>query len=370
MHDLARTIIAYVLILGLLVFVHELGHYLAARWRGVKVDTFSIGFGPALYRWHDRVGTEWRLSAIPLGGYVKPHGFEGPDDATPEQKAAWEQGRTFHDKPVGSRAIVIVMGPVFNFAFAILLFTVLFCWVGKPELKNEIVEVVPGSPAAAAGIHPGDIITRIGDLAVFNYADVQAQTARHPGEHTTIAVRRDGHDMVLPVTLASEPGATANAPRVGRLGVVAQATPGRPMSFPRALKTGVHETWMVSVQTVEGLGQILTGHRSARELGGTIRIAQMSGEVARYGIASILSFMALLSVNLGLINLFPVPILDGGRLAFYAVEAVQGRPVSRRVQEISFQAGFALIAGLFLFSTFNDLSNLGLFGWLSGRRAG
>ncbi|AQS88354.1 zinc metallopeptidase [Neoasaia chiangmaiensis NBRC 101099] len=367
MHDLIRTIIAYVLILGLLVFVHELGHYLAARWRGVKVETFSIGFGPALYRWHDRVGTEWRLSAIPLGGYVKPHGFEGPEDATPEQQAAWEAGRTFHDKPVGSRVIVIAMGPVFNFVFAILLFTLFFALSGRPELKNEIAAVEAGSPAAQAGVKPGDVITRIGDLAVFNYADVQAQTASHPGLATTLGIRRNGADLTLPVTFATTPGKSPGSAPVGHLGVMAQAFPGKPMPVPKAFVAGVEETWTVSVETLQGLWQIVTGHRSARELGGTIRIAQMSGQVAQYGFASVVSFMALLSVNLGLINLFPIPILDGGRLAFYAAEAIQGRPVSRRVQEISFQAGFALIAGLFLFSTFNDLSNLGLFNWLSKR---
>ncbi|GAJ30624.1 RIP metalloprotease RseP [Acidomonas methanolica] len=365
MHDLIRTILAFALVMGLLVFVHEFGHYLGARWRGVKVDVFSIGFGPALYRWHDRAGTEWRLSAFPLGGYVKPHGFDDPEDASPEQKAAWIPGRTFHDKPVLSRAIVIAAGPLFNFGFAILLFTLLFMVAGKPELKNEIAQVMPGSPAEKAGLKPGDVVTRFGSLAIFNYADLQQQALHHPGETTTLEVRRDGHDLTLPVTLASVPGAKPGAPPTGRLGVAALAVPGKPMAFIQAARAGVEETWTVSVETLQGLGQILTGQRSAKELGGTIRIAQMSGQVAAYGFASIISFMALLSVNLGLINLLPVPILDGGRLAFYAIEAARGRPVSRRVQEISFQAGFAVIAGVFLFSTVNDLSNLGLFHWLA-----
>ncbi|AOX16319.1 RIP metalloprotease RseP [Kozakia baliensis] len=363
MHDLARTILAYVLILGVLVFVHEFGHYLAARWRGIKVDTFSIGFGPALYRWHDRVGTEWRLSAIPLGGYVKPHGFEGPDDATPEQKAAWIEGRTFHDKPVGSRALVIAMGPIFNFGFAILLFTLLFAFAGRPEVKNEVAQVEPNGPAAQAGVKPGDVITHLGTLPVFNFADVQAHASERPGAQTTLGIRRGGQDLTLPITLGTVPGTKKHGP-TGKIGVVYQMVPGKPLSPPQAFVAGVHETWMVSVQTLQGVWQIISGQRSTKELGGTIRIAQMSGQVAQYGFASIMSFMALLSVNLGLINLFPIPILDGGRLVFYIAESIQGRPVSRRVQEISYQAGFALIAGLFLFSTFNDLANLGLFHWL------
>lgn len=365
MHDLIRTLLAFALVMGLLVFVHELGHYLGARWRGVKVDVFSIGFGPALYRWHDRVGTEWRLSAFPLGGFVKPHGFEDPEDATPEQKAAWVPGRTFHDKPVLSRAIVIAAGPVFNFGFAILLFTLLFMMAGKPELKNEIAQVMPNSPAAAAGIKPGDVVTKFDGLAIFNYADLQHQAQTHPGVSTTVVVKRGDRELTLPVTLRSVPAKKAGAPPTGQLGIAALAVPGKPMSFPKAVVTGVEETWTVSVQTLQGLGQILSGQRSAKELGGTIRIAQMSGQVAAYGFVSIISFMALLSVNLGLINLLPIPILDGGRLVFYFVEAIRGRPVSRKVQEISFQAGFAVIAGVFLFSTFNDLSNLGVFHWLA-----
>lgn len=360
MHEFAVTILAFALILGVLVFVHEMGHYLAARWRGVKVDTFSIGFGPALYRWHDRTGTEWRISAIPLGGFVKPHGFEDPEDATPEQKAAWVPGQTFHDKPVGSRMLVIVMGPVFNFVFALLLFTVLYAALGKPELRNEIAQVVPHSAAEKAGLEKGDVITRLGTLDVFNFADIQAHAVKMPGEHTTLGIRRSGQTLSLPITLDRVAGKNG-APDTGSIGVMAELVPGKPMGVGQALKSGVQETWVVSVQTLQGVWQIVTGHRSAKELGGTIRIAQLSGQVAHYGFASILSFMALLSINLGLINLFPIPLLDGGRLVFYVAEAVRGKPVSRRVQEVSYQAGFAIIAALFLFSTFNDLSNLGLF---------
>lgn len=361
MHDILRTVAAYVLIFGVLVFVHELGHYLAARWRGVKVDTFSIGFGPALHRWHDKSGTEWRIAAFPLGGYVKPHGFEGPDDATEEQKAAWIPGRTFHDKPVGSRALVILGGPGFNFLFAILAFTVLFATVGKPMLKDEITQIAPGSAAEHAGMRPGDVITRIGALPVAGPEDVMGTVASRPGERTTLVVRRGGQEISLPVTL----GSTGKAGHeTGLLGVYFAAAPGHPEPLPKAFAMGLTETWNVSVKTLQGVWQILSGQRSARELGGTIRIAQLSGQVASYGFASVLSFMALLSINLGLINLFPIPMLDGGRLLFYAIEAIKGRPVSRRVQEIGMQVGMALIGALFLFSTLNDLTNIGLFHWL------
>jgi regulator of sigma E protease len=363
MPDLLRTILAFALVLGVLVFIHELGHYLAARWRGVHVEVFSIGFGRPLLRWHDKVGTEWRLCPIPLGGYIRPHGFDGPDDATPEQMATWQVGRTFHDKPVLSRAIVIVAGPVFNFLLAIVLFAGLFAVAGRPEIRNVVGQVMPDSAAAAAGVKPNDTIVRVGDHVVADVADIQARVSAEPGAKTDIVVRRDGQDLRLPVTVGSVTDGSGS--RVGQLGVMFTARVGKPMALPAAILAAGQETWRVTVQTLVGLWQMLTGQHSAKDLGGPLRIAQMSGQVAQYGVASLVSFMALLSINLGLINLFPIPVLDGGRLLFYALEAVLGRPVSRRVRDISFQAGFAVIAGLFLFSTFNDLSHFGLFRWVA-----
>lgn len=361
MHELIRTVLTFIVVLGVLVFIHELGHYLAARWRGVHVETFSIGFGPPLARWRDRTGTEWRIGPIPLGGFVKPHGFEGPEEATEEQKAAWQPGRTFHDKPVLSRAIVILAGPVFNFLLAFVLFSALFALTGRPSIHNEIAQVETGSAAAAAGMEKGDVILRIGDHEVHDVADLQATIASIPGSATILKVRRDGQEVSLPVTIGDSGG---NKPH-GLLGVMFATEISPPLPLPSAIVAGAKETWSVSVQTLDGLWQILTGRHTARDLGGPLKIAQLSGQVAQYGIASVLSFMGILSVNLGLINLFPIPVLDGGRLVFYILEAIRGRPVGRRVQEISFQVGFALIATLFLFSTFNDLSGFGVFRWLA-----
>ena len=365
---LLRTPLAFALVLGVLVFIHELGHYLAARWQGVHVEIFSIGFGPPLLRWHDRVGTEWRLCLLPLGGYVKPHGFEGPEDATPEAKAAWQAGRTFHDKPVGARAIVIIAGPVFNFLLAILLFTVLFAAVGRPSsmpvatMPPVVGELVANGAAAAAGLRPADRIEQVDGAPVATIADVQKRVVGMPGRQITLQVSRDGHDLSLPVTV----GHSGAGGHQGVIGVMFTMPPARPLSVPRAAVAGVSETWDVTVQTLSGIWQMIIGRQSADQLGGPLRIAQLSGQVAQLGVASMLSFIALLSINLGLINLFPIPILDGGRLVFYALEAVRGRPVPRQLQEYGFRAGFALIACLFLFVTFNDLSHLGLFQWVAG----
>jgi regulator of sigma E protease len=363
-HDYLRTLVSFVFVLGVLVTIHELGHYLAARWRGVHVEVFSLGFGPALFKWRDRTGTEWRVCPVPLGGYVRPHGFEGPDDATEEQKAAWIPGRTFHDKPVGSRAIVILAGPAFNFLLAFVLFTLLFATAGEPHVRDEVASVQSGSAAAAAGVRQGDVIARVGTHAVHGVEDILGEVTGHAGVQTTLTVRRDGQELVLPVTIGSVSD-SAGAPVHGQLGVTFAVDGGKPQPLPQAVASGAKATWNTTVRTLAGVWQILSGQHSAKEMGGPLKIAQLSGQVAQYGFASLLSFMALLSVNLGLINLFPVPLLDGGRLVFYAIEAVRGRPVSKRVQEISFQAGFAVLAGLFLFSTFNDLSGFGLFRWIA-----
>jgi regulator of sigma E protease len=364
--QLLRTPLAFVLVLGVLVFIHELGHYLAARWRGVHVEVFSIGFGTPLLRWHDRVGTEWRLCLLPLGGYVKPHGFEGPEEATPEAQAAWQPGRTFHDKPVGSRAIVILAGPVFNFLLAIVLFAGLFALVGRPSsapistMPPVVGELVAHGAAANAGLRPNDRIEQIEGRPMPTIADVQKQVLGLAGRQVTMQVSRDGRDLTLPVTVG------VAGSHKGVIGVMFMAPPARPLPLGQAVVAGLTETWNVTVQTLAGLWQMIIGRQSADQLGGPLRIAQLSGQVAQLGVASMVSFIALLSINLGLINLFPIPILDGGRLVFYAVEAVRGRPVPRRVQEYGFRAGFALIAGLFLFVTFNDLSHLGLFQWVAG----
>ncbi|MFT8419346.1 MAG: RIP metalloprotease RseP [Acetobacter sp.] len=364
-HDYLRTLISFVFVLGVLVTFHELGHYLAARWRGVHVEVFSLGFGPALFKWRDKSGTEWRVCPIPLGGYVRPHGFDDPEDATPEQKAAWIEGRTFHDKSVLSRAIVILAGPVFNFILAFALFVLLFATAGQPHVRNEVAAVLPGSAAQSAGVQAGDVILRVGTHDVTSVEATQAQVAQAPGQKTTLLVQRNGQRVDVPITIGSTQDSRGSGVARGLLGVEFAVEPGKALPLPQAITAGAQATWKTVVQTLAGVWQIFSGQHTARDLGGPLKIAQLSGQVAQYGFASLLSFMALLSVNLGLINLFPVPLLDGGRLVFYAIEAIRGRPVSKRVQEVSFQTGFALLAGLFVFSTFNDLSSFGLFRWVA-----
>ena len=363
-HDSLRAIIAFVFVLGVLVTIHEFGHYLAARWRGIHVEIFSIGFGPALVRWADRSGTEWRICCLPFGGYVLPHGMMNPETATPEERAVWIPGKTFHEKSVWSRAAVIVAGPLFNFLLSIVLLACLYSVTGMPRITNHVSTILPHSAAADAGLEKGDVITGIGGHSLDSVAAIQEEVSVSPGLKTTLSVTRDGNKLEVPVTIGSGTAKSGGSAH-GLLGVGFMVEKTPPLALPQAVIAGIKETWSMTKETVRGLWMILTGQHSARELGGPLKIAQLSGQVAQYGFASLLPFMALLSVNLGLINLFPIPVLDGGKLIFYIVEAVRGRPVPVKVQEVCFQFGLAAVAALFLFSTFNDLSSFGLFKWIT-----
>jgi regulator of sigma E protease len=361
--DLLRTLVSFAVVLGVLVFVHEMGHYLAARWRGVHVETFSIGFGQSLARWTDRRGTVWKLARIPLGGYVKLHGQERPQDATPEERAAWQSGRTFHEKSVWSRMIVIAAGPVANFVLAAVLFIGLFMTVGKPVAEPVIGKIMPNTVAASANLKPGDIIESIGGITVKNFTDIQHQVAPNPGKEVPLTVLR-GHDLImLRLKIGTTPD--GHGGEHGVLGIMEGAPSFTRLGPIDAVQQGLGETWTVGRETLNGLWQIVAHRTGLNELGGPLRIASLSGQVAALGIASLISFIAVLSVNLGLINLFPIPVLDGGHLLFYLAEAIRGRPISARAQEYGFRAGFALLLCLFVFATWNDVNQLGFVRWVT-----
>ncbi len=363
MSEFLRSVLSFVVVLGVLVFVHEFGHYLAARWRGVHVEAFSIGFGQSLFSRTDKHGTVWKVAWIPLGGYVKLHGQERPENVTPEDRAKWIAGRTFHEKSVGSRAIVVAAGPVANFLLAMVLFAALFATAGRPVMQPVVGEVVADSAAAHAGMRPDDRIVAIDGTPIATFEDIQKIISVRPGQTMPIAIERDGNEKTLTVT--TEAHATAGRPPVGMLGIKGGQVTYERMSLPAALWGGVAQTWDVTAETFQGLAQMLSGKRGTEDLGGPLRIAQLSGQVAELGVASLVSFIAVLSVNLGLINLFPIPVLDGGHLLFYFFEALRGKPLPRKAQEYGFRAGLAVLATLFLFATWNDLTNIGLFRWVA-----
>ena len=364
MPDFLRSAIAFVVVLGVLVFVHEFGHYLAARWRGVHVEAFSIGFGRPLARWTDRVGTEWRLCWLPLGGYVKMHGQERPEDASAEARASWQEGRTFHGKSVGSRAIVVAAGPVANFLLAMVLFALLFATAGRPVTLPQVGEVVADSAAAKGGMLTGDLVQSIDGAPIRRFEDIQRIVVAHPGDTLHLHVKRG--DGTVDLTIVPESHDAGGGRKIGLLGIRGGATIYERLSLPQAVVAGVAQTWDVTAQTFSGVMQMLSGARGTEDLGGPLRIAQLSGQVAELGAASLVSFIAVLSINLGLINLFPIPVLDGGHLLFYFAEAVRGRPLPTRALEYGFRAGFAVLGALFVFATWNDLSHLGLFRWVAG----
>ncbi|WP_270937278.1 RIP metalloprotease RseP [Falsiroseomonas oryzae] len=361
--DPIRTVLAFVVVLGVLVFIHELGHYLAARWRGVHVERFAVGFGRPLASWEDRRGTQWRIGWIPLGGYVKLHGQETPQDAPPEVQATWRVGETFHDKPVRDRAIVVAAGPIANFALAALLFGLLFATVGEPRTTAGVGTVAENSAAARAGLLPGDRIVALDGNAITRFEEVQRHIQPRAGQTVQVTVLRDGAER----TFAAVPDARGSADRpVGVLGVGAGPAEFERLDPFSAIWAGVVQTADVSWQTLAAVGQMITGSRGTEDLGGPLGIGKIAGDAAALGLPSLISFMAVLSVNLALINLFPIPILDGGHLLFYAAEAVRGRPLPPRAQEIGFRAGFALLITLFVFATWNDLTNLGVVRWAAG----
>ena len=358
-----RTPLAFIIVLGVLVFIHELGHYLAARWRGVHVETFSIGFGSALATWKDRHGTMWKLAWIPLGGYVKLHGQERPDDVPADVRALWQPGRTFHDKQVGSRAIVVAAGPVANIVLAAVLFAGLYAVVGRPVALPVVGEVLPNSAAAQAGLVVGDRIDAIGDQPIKRFEDIQRIVVANPGHQLTLHIERGNQSLDVAITPASK---ESGGQTTGVIGIRGGQTTFEPVPVWRAIPAGISQTWDVIVQTLAGVWQMIVSHHGADELGGPLRIAQLSGEVAQLGVASLVSFIAVLSVNLALINLFPIPVLDGGHLLFYLAEVIRGRPLPPRAQEYGTRAGFALLICLFVFATWNDLTHIGLFRWMAG----
>lgn len=367
-HGLIGYIIPFLFVLTIVVFFHELGHFLVARWAGVKVLTFSLGFGPELFGFNDRHGTRWKVSAIPLGGYVKFFGDESegstPSADTLQTMTAEERKVSFHHKKVGPRAAIVAAGPIANFLLAIVIFAALFTFFGKPSQTARVDSIQENSAASAAGFKPGDIVTAINGDAIESFTDMQRIVSTKAGTPLVFTVKRGDEVVKLNGTpqLREIKDTFGNVHRVGILGITRATGPGdtvtKPVNPATAVWLGVKETWFVVDRTVSYIGGIFTGRENADQVGGPIRIAQISGQVATIGLSALIHLAAVLSVSIGLLNLFPVPLLDGGHLLFYAVEAVRGKPLSERSQELGFRVGLALVLMLMLFATYNDILHL------------
>jgi len=371
-HALGGGLVAYVIpfifVLSLVVFFHELGHFLVARRCGVRIMVFSIGFGPEIIGFDDRSGTRWKISAIPLGGFVKFFGDDNaasvPDTARMAAMDAQERAQSFAFQPVYKRSAIVVAGPLANFVLAIVIFAGVFMLYGKQTMSARVDSVLPDSAAAAAGFKPGDLVVAIDGRPIDNFAEMQRIVSTSTGETLTIKVDRGGVPQVLKATpaLKEVKDNFGNVQRIGVLGISRSMAPEdlklHPVSPPQAIWMSIQETWSVIDRTLGYIGGVIVGREAANQLGGPIRIAQMSGQVASFGFVPLIQLAAVLSVSIGLLNLFPIPLLDGGHLLFYAIEALRGRPLSERAQEVGFRIGLAIVLMLMIFATFNDIVHL------------
>ena len=358
----------FLFVLTVVVFFHELGHFLIARLCGVKIDAFSIGFGRELLGFTDRRGTRWKLCVIPLGGYVRFHGDDSVA-STPDAKAIAKMGEqekrvSFFHQSVGKRAAIVAAGPIANFILAVVIFSAVFMVYGRQVTTPRVDAIQPASVAAEAGFRPGDLILSIDGRRIENFGDMQRIVGASPNVPLKFTVERDGREITLAATpaLREIKDNFGNTHRVGMLGISRSAT-AKDVVTERygpieSLRLGAQETWFVIERTLSYIGGIVTGREAADQLGGPIRIAQVSGQVASVSFAALLHLTAVLSVSIGLLNLFPVPLLDGGHLVFYAIEAIRGRPLSDRAQEFGFRVGLALVLMLMLFATWNDILHL------------
>jgi len=357
------VLIAFICLLGPLVFFHELGHYLVARAFRIPAESFSIGFGRELIGWTDKQGTRWKVAWLPLGGYVKfvgdMTGAGNPADL--EAIPAHLRQHAFQLRPVWQRFLVVLAGPAANFLLAVIIFAGFFMTLGAPR-TNIVGAVLPNTAAAEVGLRPGDKILSVARQSTSSFDDIRSAVVLRPNETVPLKFERSGvvHQINVHLRLDSETDAFGDHYQRGVLGVLPTTGVLEPLPFYRAIPEAGHYTMMVTRSMVDGLGQIVSGQRSSHEIGGPLTIAHMAGQQASLGALPFVQLLALFSINLGFINLLPVPMLDGGHLLFYAVEAVRRRPLSARALDWAFRGGLALILALVVFSTINDLGSLGL----------
>ncbi|MBB4121751.1 regulator of sigma E protease [Martelella radicis] len=357
-------IVAFLIAISFLVFFHELGHYLVARWCGIRILAFSLGFGPEIVGRTDKHGTRWKFCAIPLGGYVRFYGDEDaasrPDFAGVEALPPEERARTFNGAALWKRTLTVAAGPIANFLLAIAIFAVIFSVYGRGVSDPVVGEVVPDSPAAAAGVAPGDIMVALDGQKVGTFDAVVRYVSVRPGVPIELTVERDGAPLDLTVVpeRIEEQDQFGNAMELGRIGVVGTRDSSnfrveryQPLE---AIGQGALQSWHIVVSTYDYITNVFAGRMKADQIGGPVRVATMAGQMASLGIVAFANFAAILSVSVGLFNLLPVPMLDGGHLLFYAIEAVRGRPLSVRIQEFAFRIGLFLVLALMVFATWND----------------
>ncbi len=356
-------LIPFLITLTIVVFVHELGHFLIARYNKVTVEVFSIGFGPELFGWNDSAGTRWKFSMIPLGGYVRMYGdadaSSRPDAESLKKMTTEQKANSLHSKRVGQRMAVSAAGPFANFLFSIVVLAGLFSVKGEPFIPATVGAVVPGKIADKAGLKEGDKILSLNNVPATDFHNLRNLIVSNKGKDVDIRFIRDSTEQTVHVKMV-EVDEVGHEKPIGVMGIAPS------LSIPeyhklnplQAITHAVEKTWVTSVDTLIGIGQMIMGQRSSDELGGILSIGDMAGKSAKGGIAALLFFMAFLSINLGLINLLPIPVLDGGHLLFYGIEGIFGKPVPEKIQEYAFMVGLAIVLSVMLMSTWNDVVRL------------
>lgn len=363
-------ILSFTLILSVIVFVHEFGHYFIAKLCGVKIEVFSIGFGKEFFGFNDKSGTRWKFSMLPFGGYVKMFGDQGaastPDNDSLDQMTEEEKAVSFHYKALWQKALVVFAGPAANFILTISIMTWFLYSTGIASTEPIIGEIMEGTPAQEAGLLAGDRIMKVDGKEVKVFGDIPHMIATNLGEPVLLDILRDGEEIQLSITPVSHEDEDALGNKISRplIGFKSQKLTVQDLTFPQAVWSATERTYDLCAVSLKFLGQMITGKRSTDELKGPIGIAKLSGQVTQTGdtisetTRMILWFIAMLSANLGLINLFPIPMLDGGHLVYYAIEAGTGKPMAQKFQEFGFRIGFALIATLMAFTLYNDIKQI------------
>jgi regulator of sigma E protease len=371
LHLAAQYTLPFLAILGIVVFVHEFGHYWVARRCGNKIEVFSIGFGGEIFGWTDKAGTRWKVCWLPLGGYVKMFGDGSPAStpgATVHDMTAAEKKIAFYHQHVDRRMAVVVAGPLTNYLFAIVILTLLFMISGQPFTVPQVASLTENGAAARAGIKPGDLIVAIDGSSVDRFEDIKRIIALNAGTPVDVDVMRDKKKISFTMTpeIVTVTDVLGGEHKIGRIGIASDKLEYKIQPPLEAAHQAVLEAWNLSADTLKAIGQMLIGLRGTEEIGGPLRIAEMSGHVATEGVATLVRFMAIISINLGLINLFPVPLLDGGHLIFYIAERFRGQPLSERIQGVGAQIGLCMVLSLMVFATWNDLVHLKVIAYLRG----
>ena len=361
---LVHTLWSFFVVLSVIVFIHEFGHYIVAKLCGVKIIAFSIGFGKELIGWNDRSGTRWKISILPLGGYVKMYGdasgASDVDEDALERMSEEERKLTFHHKPLYKKAPIVAAGPIANFLLTIVIFTYFIMTIGLPSADPIVGDIMPDSPAMAAGLVKGDRILKINEDSVSSFNDIPYIISTNLGTPVTLSIIRDEKEMQLTMTPkeVEDDDGLGNKVKHPVIGIKSLEIKYSDVGLLKAVGESARRTEMLCTSTLKVLGQIVTGKRSATALKGPIGIAQLSGQATDKDVHTTLWLIAMISANLGLVNLFPIPMLDGGHLAYYIAEALRGRPLAHKVQEYGFKLGFVILFTLMAFTLINDLAKL------------